>query len=108
MLDLLLISLILVFIIDLSGAMPKLNRFIWNKLYPSVKYTNWEIPLISCSLCSNFWIGIIYLIITGFSLKMLAYVALLSFATTIFKDILVLVKDLFVKIIDIIYKYLIY
>lgn len=108
MLDLLLISLILVFIIDLSGVMPKLNKFVWNKLYPSIKYTNWQIPLISCSLCSNFWIGIIYLIITGFSLKMLAYVALLSFATTIFKDILVLLKDILIKIIDVIYKYLIY
>lgn len=107
MLDLLLISLILVFIIDLSGVMPKLNKFVWSKLYPSIKYTNWQIPLISCSLCCNFWIGIIYLIITGFSLKMLAYVALLSFMTTIFKDILVLLKDILTKIIDVIYKYLI-
>lgn len=107
MLDLLLISLILVFIIDLSGVMPKLNKFVWSKLYPSIKYTNWQIPLISCSCCSNWWIGIIYLIITGFSLKMLAYVALLSFMTTIFKDILVLLKDILTKIIDVIYKYLI-
>lgn len=106
MLNIFLISMVLVFCIDLSGAMDKFNKIVWNKLYPGIKYNDWSIPLIGCSLCCSWWAGIIYLMISGtFSWMMLAYVALIAFLTPITKDILILIKDLLNKIIEIIYKF---
>lgn len=106
MINLLFISIIIVFCIDLSGAMDKLNIFVWNKLYKGVKYNGWTIPLIGCSLCCTWWAGIIYSIFTGiFSWGILTYIALLALLTPITKDILILIKDLLNKIIDIIYKF---
>lgn len=107
MLDILFISIIIVFCIDLSGAMDKLNRLVWNKLYPGMKYNDWSIPLFGCSLCSTFWASILYLIITGtFSLGMLAYVSIVALLTTVIKDALVLIKELLQKIIDIIFNFI--
>ena len=50
-----------------------------------------------------FWIGIIYLIFTGFSLYMLAYVALLAYLTPVIKDVLLYVRDLQIYIINKLY-----
>ena len=103
MLDILLIACIAVFCIDLSGAMQKLNRKVWDWLYKGVKYTDWEIPLIGCSLCVTWWSGIIYLLVTGFSLYMAAYVALIAFLTPVIKDVLLYVKDLLIYLVDKLY-----
>lgn len=107
MLNLLLATIVIVFCIDLSGAMDKLNKIVWNKLYKGIKYTDWSIPLIGCSLCLTFHFGWLYLLITGtFSFGLLAYVSLLSFMTPIIKDTMILLRDLFTWILDLIYKYI--
>lgn len=104
MLDLLLLACIIVFIIDLSGFIPEISERIWKILYKNVKYVDWIIPKpFSCSLCMFFWIGIIYLIFTGLSLYMVAYVALLAYLTPVIKDILLYVRDLQIYIINKLY-----
>lgn len=100
MLELFLMACIIVFCIDLSGAMQKLNKLVWDWLYKGVKYVDWEIPLVSCSLCVTWWTGIIYLIFTGFSVYMLAYVALLAFLTPVIKDVLLYVRELLIYFTD--------
>lgn len=105
MFNLLLIAIIVVFCIDLSGAMEKLNRWVWSKLYKGIKYTDWTIPLFGCSLCITWWIGLLYILFTGmFTWKYIAFVALISFLTPVIKDIMILIQDLFNKLIDLIYK----
>lgn len=105
MLDILFISIVIVFCIDLSGAMDKLNMLVWNRMFTGIKYNGWTIPLLGCSLCCTWWAGIIYMIFTGtFSWWMLAYIAIIAFLTPITKDILILIKDLLNKITEIIYN----
>lgn len=109
MLELLFIALIVVFVIDLSGFVPEISKIIWGWIYPKVKYVDWIIPKpFSCSLCSTFWLGIIFLIIThSFSLGMLAYVALLAFLTPAMKELLILVKDSLISFFNVLYELII-
>lgn len=107
MLSILFIAIILVFCIDLSGAMDKANRWVWSKLYPRVKYTDWSIPLFGCSLCCTWWASLLYILVTGqLSFLMIAYIALIAFMTPVIKDCMILIKDMITKLIDIVYKYL--
>ena len=105
MLSILFIAIILVFCIDLSGAMDKANRWVWSKLYKGIKYTDWTIPLFGCSLCCTWWASLLYISVTGqLSFLMIAYIALIAFMTPIIKDIMILLKDTSTKLIDVIYK----
>lgn len=76
-LDLFLICLIVIFIVDLSGAMK-----------------NFKKPF-SCSLCSTWWTGLIYLFCTrNFSIEGVAWVALFAFlAKPIADTVRVLVEN---------------
>lgn len=100
MINLLCIQIILVFIIDLSGVIDHLSSLVWKWLNPGLPYKGWMIPLVSCSLCSTWWAGIIYILITGFTWKLLLYVALLAYFTPVTKDILIASKELLIKIIN--------
>ena len=105
MLSILFIAIILVFCIDLSGAMDKANRWVWSKLYKGIKYIDWTIPLFGCSLCCTWWASLLYILVTGqLSFLMIAYIALIAFMTPIIKDIMILLKDASTKLIDVIYK----
>lgn len=93
MLNILMISIIWVFIIDLSGAIPKLNKTVGKWLFKGIK-TEIELPVISCSLCSTFWTGLLYLLISGqFILYYIAYVCFISFMTPVIKDLLITIKE---------------
>lgn len=102
MINLLSITLILVFIIDLSGFIQSLSKCIWNIFYKNIPYKGWVIwKPFSCSLCSSFWCGLLYLIITGtFSWYMFAYVALLAFLTPVMSDVMITIKDVFTWLVD--------
>ena len=106
LLNLLLIQLILVFIIDLSGASTSLKLFISKWLTKGrVPSTNYDLKPFTCSLCMTWWIGLIYIYLVGeFTIPMIAYVGGLSYLTSVSKDALLLVKDLITKVINIIYK----
>lgn len=100
MINLLCIQIILVFIIDLSGAINSLSSLVWRWLNPKLPYTGWMIPLISCSLCSTWWSGILYILITGFTWELLLYVALLAYFTPVTKDLLIIIKELIIKLLN--------
>ena len=96
--DLLFIAIIITFIIDLSGFIDSIKPIIWKILFPKIKYNpNWRIKPFDCSLCSTFWIGIIYLLFTSFTLKGFLYVILLAWFTPTIKDLLIALKELFQK-----------
>lgn len=106
MLNILFMAVVLVFGIDLSGVVDSFSKWLWNKLYPKVTYNGWLIPKpFSCSLCSTFWAGLIYLLVTGsFSWFMLMYVSIISFMTPVIASILLYTKDLLIYIINKLYK----
>lgn len=104
LIDLLLITTILVFIIDLSGITQTIQKLLkkWLK-------TNQDIVVkpFMCSLCMTFWVGIIYALITSqFTIPILAYIALLAFMTPVIRDILKLIQDFLIAVINGIYNVL--
>ena len=102
--NILLIAVIAVFIIDLSGAINNLVKPIVRKVLHLSPNADIHLPLIGCSLCVTFWVGLIYLLaVKAFALPGVVAVCIASFLTPIISDILILCKDILTKIIDLIY-----
>ena len=113
---LLILSLIVVFLIAISGFF----RTLATPLYRSTFNHTKDMPdnfdrdhlfigfhIFKCSLCATFWTGIIYLLITStFTILNLGYVVLLAFLTPVLKDMLLLVKDVLTTVLNIAFKYL--
>lgn len=100
MIDLLLITTIIVFIIDLSGFIQEIETIIWRRYFPKLPRDIIHIPKpFSCSLCLTFWSGLAYLIITGqISIPLIAFTCLLAYSTPIIGDILQGLKDLLIRL----------
>ena len=100
--ELILIQLIIVFIIDLSGAVESFKLFLSKILTKGkIQTTNFDLKPFTCSLCSTWWIGLIYLLIChSFTIPYIALVALLSFLTPLSSSILLLIKDLAIFLIN--------
>lgn len=100
--DLILIQLIIVYIIDLSGVIDSIKLFISKYLTKNkIVTTNFSLKPFDCSLCSTWWIGLIYLIIChSFTIPYIALVALLSFLTPLSSSILLLIKDLAIFLVN--------
>lgn len=100
--DLILIQLIIVFIIDLSGVVDSIKLFISKHLTKNkIVTTNFSLKPFDCSLCSTWWIGLIYLLIChSFTIPYIALVALLSYLTPLSSSILLLIKDLAIFLVN--------
>lgn len=101
-LNILLIAVITVIVIDLSGFIQSLESGLSRWLHAP----NVHIPRpFSCSLCSTFWLSIIYIIIIGkLTILNVAMILLISYMTPIIKDILIFLKDMMSQIITILYQ----
>ena len=100
--ELILIQLIIVFIIDLSGAADSLKLFISKILTKGkIQTTNFDLKPFTCSLCMTWWTGLIYLLIChSFTIPYIALVALLSYFTPLSSSILLLIKDLAIFLVN--------
>jgi hypothetical protein len=88
--DLLFLTLLVVFVVDLSGFtdawLGALSRWLGHTVTSFKPFT--------CSLCMTWWCGIIYLIVTGrFCLPLLAYVALMAFLSLPFSEVLIFIRE---------------
>ena len=100
--NLLLLTVLIVYIIDLSGIITQIEW--WLQKWLKVNKVTIPKPF-SCSFCLSWWLGLIYLItINHITLTMICYVAMLSFLTPIINDIIILIRHLLKKIIDKIYS----
>lgn len=103
--NLLLIAFIAVFIIDYSGFIDEADKIL-TKVFKSKVPLHIPKPL-SCSLCSSFWLGLIYLIcVNQFTLLNIAGVIVVSAFTPEILAFIYLMKDLFNNIIDAICNFL--
>ncbi len=93
MINLLLISAIICYIIDLSGVVDEFKHFLWKRYIKTGDYHNLSLKPLDCSRCVIWWTGLVYILITGFTLPLLAYVALLSLLSSNISDALILIKD---------------
>lgn len=103
-LELLLLTSCIVFIVDLSGISDTIKKMLWLWLKPNKQYQDFNVKLITCSLCLTHHILLLYIIFLGeFCVINYFMVCLLSFSTTIIKDVFILFKDLIIKLIDFLY-----
>lgn len=101
MLEVLVISAIISFIIDISGVMDSIKYAIWRWAFNGKReYKDFNLKPFDCSLCMTFWVGLIYIIITGFSIWLLLWVCFCALISNVLGDIMILIKDLLIKGID--------
>lgn len=95
--DLILIQIIVVILIDISGIVQSVEGLIARLL--SLKKVS--IYMLECSFCMNHHTAVIYLLLTGaLSLKTYCFVLILSFLTSVTKDLLWGVRDRLVKLVS--------
>lgn len=105
---LLLTTLIVVNIVDISGFIDTLKQWIWKWAWRGKReFKDFDFRPFSCTYCMSWWVGLIYLICSGtITLPLVVYQLFLSYLTPIIKDIIQMIKDMCVRILDMIYTYL--
>ena len=99
--DLFEITVIVVIIVDISGFIDSIKAFVGKVL----GINNVSLKPLDCSFCLNWWVSLIYLLITNeLSITAVMVTLLLSTMTPIIKDAIYLVRDLIGKIINKIYN----
>ena len=101
LLDVIFIQIIVCFIIDLSGFIQSMEEGLskWFRFRCVIPKP------FSCSLCSGWWINLIYLIITHhFTLPYVVFVALVSFFSKNISGFLRWIQEALVKIECMLYK----
>ena len=110
--NIILIATIIVFIVDLSGSIEHLVKPIVKHFLSIPPNKDITLPLIECSLCVVWWLGLLYICIVSITnsftfnqfLILVSVLSLVSFLTSSLKDILVLIKDLIIRFIEVFYK----
>ena len=104
-LQILLISVIIIYGNTISGFGQNIQDYIWKKfLFPKYPKTLIDRPFF-CNLCLTFWCGVIVLLYKHqFTLPMIGIVALISYLTDVTETLLRFIKDLLIKITDLLYK----
>ena len=101
-LDILLITMIVCYIVDISGIVTTIKQLIWKWLKPNITYQDYQLKPIDCVLCMSFWCGLLYIIFNGFSIYSLALVCLFSLLSEQINNLLRMIQYLFQRLIDII------
>lgn len=88
--ELLIITLIMVFIIDLSGFIDEIETVLSKWLKGKVRIPK---PF-SCSLCMSWWTNLIYLLCVGkLTLPYMALIALFAFLTPVFAILFIWIRE---------------
>ena len=94
--DLILLALVTIYIVDLSGFTETLLKVI--SAYKGRKIT--ELKPFSCSLCMVWWVCLIYAAIAGIlTIPVVALIALLSLLSVPCGQLLILIREAFLKVI---------
>lgn len=105
-LNLLFISLIWVLILDVAGFAHTIDRTLYKIFYKGRPFRDdAHFKPFDCSLCLTFWSGLLYLIIIhSFTIPYITLLLLFACLTPLEKDIFNLIRDLIIKLIDLIYR----
>lgn len=102
MIDILMIAVIVVCIVDISGftdSWKSALKKVFTKGMMSDPY--YTLKPFDCSLCMTFWTGLAYMIVTHqVTLFMTAYLLIISIMTPVIKDVIILIRETFIKIIS--------
>lgn len=95
-LDILMISIITCFVIDISGIIESIESILGKWLGGKAKIPK---PF-SCTLCSTFWIGLIYVICVDCTLLNVLLVCVVSALTEPISKCILIVRELISWVID--------
>ncbi len=92
--DILLLSLVVIFIVDLSGFTQSWLNALSRWLGRTVR----EFKPFTCSLCMTWWTALVYAIVTGnFTIPVIAYAALLAFLSFPISQLLIFLHETLLK-----------
>lgn len=96
--DILLVSLVVIYIVDLSGFTDSwrsgLSRLTGVKNLRQLK------PF-DCGKCMTWWVGLIYVLLNwGFSLPLITFVAVLSFLSVPIGQVMIFIREWITWVID--------
>ena len=104
-LNLFLITIIIVYIIDISGAPENLFKPLIRSIMKLPKNTNINIGPAECSKCAVWWIGLLYILCThAFTIPNIAIVCGFSFLTIHIKGMILYIKEFLIWIENKLYK----
>lgn len=105
-LDLLYITIAIVCIVDISGFVDSVKTFLSFIITKGkIAKSDYSLKPFDCSLCLTFWACLIYILATGqFSFLLLAYILLLAVFTVPIKELIILLKDIILKLTSTIYE----
>ena len=100
------IAVIWTFILDLCGFALTVDKLLYRIFYKGRAWRDdAHFPPFDCSLCMTFWTGLLYLILThSFTVLNIAILLCFAWLTPIIKDLFTLIKDIIIKLVDLIYK----
>lgn len=87
-----LIAFVVVFIVDVSGAVGSLKAFI-NRRKGRPEDYDFSLKPLDCSLCMTWWTGLAYILFAGFTLPRLAVVALAAAMVRPMGEMVFLTRD---------------
>ena len=77
--ELLLLTVIVCFVVDISGFIDTIKNIIWKWVFNGKReYREFRLKPLDCSLCMTFWIGLIWVTIHGFTLINLFFVTVFA------------------------------
>lgn len=96
LIKLLFLTLIVVFIIDISGIIESIENFLSRYLKGKVRIKK---PF-SCSLCMVWWLGLVYIIyLNQFSLINICAVALFAYLSSVISTLLIFLREMMLSVI---------
>lgn len=103
--NMLIITAVVCFIVDLSGIVDTIKHFLWKKYINAGDYHNLALKPLDCSLCMTWWSCLLYIILSGhFTIPYIGLCAGLALISSNVSDLLRYVKDFFVWITNLLYK----
>ena len=103
MIDCLLITIIFVIITDQLHFWEEFSSSLKSLITKGKFKSPIRCKILECSTCQSWWVNLIYIIIIGkFTIPMIVYILVLSWTTPIINSIFTLLKNLFLRIINII------
>lgn len=100
-LNLFILTVIICFIVDISGIIKQLKHLLFKIAYPDKPFKDYNLKPFDCSLCMTWWAGLVYIAVNGcLDLPHIALVALMAYMAERVKEALELVSDIFGTTID--------
>lgn len=106
-LELLMISIIVCFVIDVSGIVDSIKELIWKWAFNNKRqYNEFRLKPFDCSLCMCFWVGLLWLVVqSNFTLFNVMMVCLFAALTEQITNGIIIIKQMIAKIQDLIFEF---